>query len=143
MFALAYNSEASVPFDDDRLERLASRSGTRNRNVGITGYLYFRDSQFLQYLEGQEDAVRTLMNRISADPRHRVTGIFEIGEIDERLFPEWAMRYIGRDLPKRGELTVEDELRSIIVHGSDTRDGEESLVPAVLQVTRRIAGLDW
>ena len=55
--------------------------------------LVHKGGNFLQALEGPEDAVRATMQRISHDQRHRSIIKLHEGYHDERLFREWAMGF--------------------------------------------------
>lgn len=86
----------------DLCEMLASFR-SRNATLGITGTLLYHDLTFMQILEGEEAAVRTLFARIAKDPRH--TGVMTLmdEEVPERAFPEWSMAF-----PIFGSLGVRD-----------------------------------
>lgn len=94
MFALAYISRAKQQFDEPDLIGLAHQAAEKNRRLAVTGYLNFRRGIFFQYLEGVETAVRGLMDTIAADPRHEVLNMVSLGEMPERRFADWSMRYI-------------------------------------------------
>jgi hypothetical protein len=94
MFALAYISRATQQFEEPDLIGLAHQAAEKNRRLAITGYLNFRRGIFFQYLEGVETTVRELMETIAADPRHEVLNVVPLGEMPQRRFSEWSMRYI-------------------------------------------------
>lgn len=58
--------------------------------------LLYKKGNFLQLLEGDEEAVRSLYARIRQDPRHRKHLSLLEGNIEERQFPTWSMGF--RDL---------------------------------------------
>jgi hypothetical protein len=93
VLSLAYLSSASFPYSDGDLATLLLISRANNARVGVTGMLLYRDGQFLQVLEGPEDAVRDRYSRISADPRHRDVHKLMETTVSERQFPEWTMGY--------------------------------------------------
>jgi len=90
--AIVYVSEATLGFDTLSIESLAADSAARNVVAGITGYLYYEDGRFLQYVEGDDAAVDKLMDRIRLDPRHRLIHEVETTDLGERRFPSWHMR---------------------------------------------------
>ncbi|SLN51709.1 Sensors of blue-light using FAD [Pseudoruegeria aquimaris] len=49
---------------------------------------------FLQYLEGEEPALRRLIARISQDPRHEAVTILSDGRIEVRQLPDWQMGFV-------------------------------------------------
>ena len=86
-----------MEFERPDLLALCDQSADANFSLGITGYLYFRRGNFLQYLEGDELIVNALMERIKADERHQVTQIIYDNAIAQRRFPSWSMRFISPD----------------------------------------------
>ncbi|HQU70710.1 MAG TPA: BLUF domain-containing protein [Calditrichia bacterium] len=96
MHALAYVSKSQMGFDQSSLDMLAERSNRQNYSLGITGYLCYTGELFLQYLEGPEAEVAGLMERIEDDPRHRVIEVVKLGNIGQRTFPDWSMRYLRK-----------------------------------------------
>ena len=60
--------------------------------------LLYKDGNFMQALEGDEDVVRGLHARIALDQRHRGLITLLEGSVPERQFPDWSMGF--RDLDK-------------------------------------------
>jgi hypothetical protein len=96
MFFLVYVSSAVRPFSQSELVELLAKSHENNAPLGVTGMLLYKDGNFMQVLEGEEEVVRTLYARIGLDPRHR--GLLTIlqGPLAERQFLDWSMGF--RDL---------------------------------------------
>lgn len=143
VFGLAYSSRAQCNFQDEDLLCLADAAAAKNEQLGVTGYLYFRQGLFLQYLEGTREAVETLMAKIALDVRHEILATIPLPEVPERIFPHWYMRFLGSELPAAPGPTLEDELRFILETTSQAPDEVEEIAPAIFHVTRRIASLDW
>lgn len=96
MFTLSYTSTAIVPFTNASLYALLVIARAANAGEQITGALLYRNSRFIQVLEGDESAVRDLFARIAADPRHRVDySIWEHTPV--RRFATWNMSYQSLD----------------------------------------------
>lgn len=59
MFALAYTSEATSPFDESALLELAQLASIKNERLKITGYFTYdvASESFFQFLEGPREAV--------------------------------------------------------------------------------------
>jgi len=93
MFYLVYVSVAAESVAKDELLDILSKSRTANAEAGITGMLLYKDGNFMQALEGEEDAVRALYARIRRDPRH--LGIVTVveGQREERCFGDWSMGF--------------------------------------------------
>lgn len=90
--SIVYVSEALQPFDDRQLMLLEHDSSGRNRERGVTGYLWFDRDRFLQYIEGECGEVDELFGSICRDPRHRVLGSASESPCVTRRFPAWSMR---------------------------------------------------
>jgi hypothetical protein len=93
MFWLAYVSSATQPFTKQELVDLLATSRENNSRIGITGMLLYRGGNFMQVLEGEEQAVRNLYGRICRDPRHHGQIVIDEGSYDERQFAEWSMGF--------------------------------------------------
>ena len=93
MYHLAYLSSAVREFTKPELREMLERLRENNRQTGITGLLLYCGGNFMQVIEGEEDSVKTLFEKVCRDPRH--TGIFKLFEesIEEREFPSWSMAF--------------------------------------------------
>lgn len=96
MFFLIYASAATTPLTSTELLALLEKSQANNSRLGVTGMLLYKEGGFIQLLEGEEETVRSLYDKISADPRHRGIVMFLQGFEDARQFPDWSMGF--RDL---------------------------------------------
>ena len=93
MLSVIYQSEASFDFSEEDLSVLLMNSRANNRRQSLTGLLLYREGHFVQVLEGPESAVRTKLEVICADPRHRqVRFLSEQRDVDRR-YPEWTMGF--------------------------------------------------
>ncbi len=87
----------------DNRAALLEHSRDRNSADDITGLLIYRYNDdcrrgnFLQVLEGPEDAVADVWSRISSDPRHHTIIVLEEGESDARAFGDWSMGFRNVD----------------------------------------------
>ena len=93
MFYLIYVSSAVRPFLPSELVDLLSKSRTYNTEVGITGMLLYKDGNFMQVIEGEEEAVLTLYAKIERDTRHKGLLTLLQGPLTERQFPDWSMGF--------------------------------------------------
>ncbi|MGI8650719.1 MAG: BLUF domain-containing protein [Rubrobacter sp.] len=100
MFFLTYASSATGTFLKEDLALLLAQCRENNSALGITGMLLYKDGNFMQVLEGEEEAVRKLYAKIESDPRHKGTIVFQQGYAEERQFPNWSMGF--RDLNSSG-----------------------------------------
>ena len=99
LLSVIYTSAATRLLDDAELEGLLRGAREHNAQQGITGILLYGDGNFMQLLEGPEEAVAGLYARIRRDPRHHmVTTILE-ERGRGREFSEWSMAYRRIDAP--------------------------------------------
>ncbi len=82
-----------LPFTRDGLRLLLDECTTANKATNVTGMLLYKDGNFIQVLEGEEQNVRSLYAKIGRDLRHRGLIALLQGEIAERQFPNWSMGF--------------------------------------------------
>ena len=87
---------------------------------GITGLLCAADGKFLQVLEGPEESLDVVLDRIRADPRHHTIRVLADRPIEARAFGDWAMAYQDEGHPK-GLL---DERLGVLVAGAPREIGD-------------------
>ena len=93
MLSLVYVSSATRLFSELELANLLQLSRRSNALIGITGMLLHVSGNFIQALEGEEEAVDKVYLKITADPRHhQVTTIFR-RPVENRSFGEWDMGF--------------------------------------------------
>lgn len=98
-FRLIYRSRDRIPQDRRKvaLGELFSQARSNNKERDITGALLVSEAWFVQALEGEEGAVRSLYARIEADARHEGVELIEASEVVDRVFSRWAMAKIAED----------------------------------------------
>ncbi|WP_165356294.1 BLUF domain-containing protein [Sphingosinicella sp. BN140058] len=95
--SLLYASASALAPGDEQaeIERIVTSARMRNSRLGITGTLVFTKTSFAQILEGPNEAVDSLMERIAKDPRHDQVTVVDTIEADARLFDGWSLSYSG------------------------------------------------
>lgn len=100
LMRLAYASKATFqekPVEqgvEPNVARILMTSRKNNGKSQIVGGLYYGDGFFFQYLEGEQEAVSQLYDRIARDDRHQnVTTLVE-EPLKERTFKNWSMKYV-------------------------------------------------
>ena len=93
MYMAIYVSSAVELFSEAELQALLETSRKNNEKADITGMLLYKDGNFMQLLEGPKEAVKSVLNRIHADPRHRGMLTLLQEEHAEREFEDWAMGF--------------------------------------------------
>ena len=78
----------------DNIEAILQEAQKHNAENDITGQLIYRAGTFVQFLEGQKDAVERLLGRILLDSsRHENLKVLLKQDLVERVFPDWSMAY--------------------------------------------------
>jgi hypothetical protein len=93
MHHIIYLSRATAPFTDDQLHELLEQARVRNATLDVTGLLLYGSQQFMQVLEGEEAAVRTIYEAIKRDPRHQNVTAYADKGIEQRAFAGWDMAF--------------------------------------------------
>lgn len=88
---LSYFSSASSQFNEVDLGDILNKSVTNNKELGVTGLLCYRDMNFLQFLEGEENVVHALYKKIQGDGRHEAFITMLDQPIEKRIFDKWYM----------------------------------------------------
>ena len=91
IFRLVYLSRPVKPFTAADLDDIENKSIAANNDRDVTGLLVVNNDRVLQILEGREDSVRGLYDKIAADPRHTVVKLVCGVEDEVRLLLTWSM----------------------------------------------------
>src|SRR5271165_5639280 len=105
VFVLAYHSKNRLPGLDfspqGELAKIMDAARKRNKEAGVTGVLLLNTEHFVQILEGDEDAVRTIFESIKRDPRHTAVTVIASGRKPKRDFEGWSMALVGASKESR------------------------------------------
>jgi hypothetical protein len=82
-------------YDPLELDDILQTARAHNGRVGITGALVSRWDLFLQLLEGPDEAVASIYERIRRDRRHVDVTLLGTARATGRLFADWQMRDDG------------------------------------------------
>ena len=95
LWKIAYISVAAEPRDRANASALliCALAELHNARRAITGILTLHRGRYAQVLEGPETALRALMARIAADPRHHSVQVIADGPISARRHAGWSMVY--------------------------------------------------
>lgn len=108
MHAVLYRSRARPGLRAADLNAIIDTAETQNRAADVTGLLLYgtipaipgAPGQFVQWIEGPEDAVERLFEAIRSDARHVEVEVLARGDVaaltdgatgGQRLFPSWSM----------------------------------------------------
>ena len=92
------------------LNDISEISVERNQIDNITGILCYGNGYFLQCVEGSEQALTNLKNRLLIDDRHKELKVLDFSEITKRRFASWSLRSITLER----WMTKEPELKKIM-----------------------------
>ena len=122
---LCYSSTAVSRMQDTALQALKSQSQKSNLEHAITGLLAYdhKTRRFFQVLEGPENNVRRLMNRIINDKRHEDIKILFVTRISSRVFGQWSMELLTADQIKN-ELKLGETIPDWLERSAGIRNEE-------------------
>jgi hypothetical protein len=86
-------SSAVKEFSEQELADLLRISRRNNERDGITGLLLYHEGNFMQVLEGAENTVEAILEKLRSDPRHKGVLVLLKESIQARDFPTWSMGY--------------------------------------------------
>lgn len=91
-------SRLSFPMTEKELEEIRAVSSRNNQQNNITGVLIYFGDLFFQIIEGDDNKLADLYEKILTDPRHTdIVCLKTEPDAHERLFPEWSMTTINLD----------------------------------------------
>lgn len=129
---LTYTSRARLDLTESDLADIHASARHFNALDGITGLLVFDGTRFLQILEGAEEAVDTLVERLRADPRHSAFEVRDERFVEERSFPGWSMELVkigagyaeaGPEIEARLPAKVAAPVRRLVLKMADSLAG--------------------
>lgn len=98
-FRLMYVSHDRLDQEDRRraLGDLFTQARSNNKAQGISGALLLSGHVFVQTLEGDEERVMAVFERIRTDSRHHGVSLLESGPVAARVFSRWSMARVSED----------------------------------------------
>jgi Sensors of blue-light using FAD len=97
MLSLIYVSTSIKLLSDQELLDILKVSRENNDSSEITGLLLYKGGNFMQVLEGADETVIALYEKIKIDPRHKDVSIISKEQIQSRQFSEWGMAFQNLD----------------------------------------------
>ncbi|HEX8526889.1 BLUF domain-containing protein [Allosphingosinicella sp.] len=125
---LTYTSRARLDLGDEDLAAIHQTARHLNALDGISGLLLFDGSRFLQIVEGAEDAVDNLVERLRMDSRHSAFEVRDERQVERRSFPDWSMELVR---VSAGYCNARDELATIL---------PSAVAPSVRELVFRMTG---
>ena len=93
MHLIFYTSQSNIAADkvEESLADIVRACQKHNKANGVTGVLFYENGTFIQALEGEEDDVRSTLERVKRDARHSHVNILVDTPVEARSFPDWVM----------------------------------------------------
>ncbi len=95
MVRLIYSSEADLDIRLADIKSILASARKNNARSDVCGMLYYDSNYFLQTLEGDEENVHHIFDKIAEDFRHDDIKVLAKEPIQSRLFSKWQMGYAG------------------------------------------------
>jgi len=135
MKRLTYISRAAANLTTQELDKIAEISIAKNQAAGITGVLLYLNGIFFQILEGESEIIDQLYVKIIKDQRHdSVLCLKTEQNIQQRLFPDWAMKTVNLEQQTEILLQPVKSLLQTIVESHGIL--EQYTQPAVMRIIR-------
>lgn len=90
---LIYKSIPTTSLTEKDLLEIAEQSKLNNVDNGLTGLLVYGNNEFVQIIEGDEDAIETLYKKLLTDTRHNNIRLVRRDGLERRYFPSWSMGF--------------------------------------------------
>ncbi len=107
MIRLVYISQTAKPFSSEDLLSLLRECRRNNAKLGLTGVLLYSNECFIQVLEGKEEVINNIYEKIKKDPRHKNVVELKREYIKERQFDQWSMGFEEIDETQLAALNIE------------------------------------
>ncbi|MEP3482314.1 MAG: BLUF domain-containing protein [Fuerstiella sp.] len=98
MIRIYYISTAAEGLTSLDYEDILSKARKNNQELELSGLLVVKGGLFAQAIEGREERVSALFEKIKLDKRHHRIVLISKTEIEERLFPNWEMGFKDIDV---------------------------------------------
>lgn len=93
MYLVMYVSTGVRHFSNAELLEILDVARSKNSHRNITGMLLYKGGRFMQVLEGPEEEVKALVEKIKSDPRHNDFKVIHESREHEREFEQWSMGF--------------------------------------------------
>ncbi len=123
--------EGDAATRDAEIRHILETARKNNSKVNVTGALLFSTDHFAQVLEGPQEAVEAIFERIQHDTRHGDVTILESLTSEQRDFSEWSMAYVSPEecaLTPEVDTKLQDAMHKSSAAGQEVLDLLKSLV---------------
>lgn len=99
---IVYRSRAVLQMTDVDLFYLLGHARDRNNTLGLSGVILYDRGHFFHWLEGNNQSLGKIWNRIREDQRHTDIRVLADQQIPIRLFAGWSMQLAHRGQQHEG-----------------------------------------
>ncbi len=97
-YCAIYISKATLPITDLIIKNILEKSRVNNLERKISGYLYYDEGYFLQYIESDTaNTINKLIAVLEKDQRHQIINCFKTSHTGNKRFLEWSMGQIDKN----------------------------------------------
>ncbi|WP_290568013.1 BLUF domain-containing protein [Leeuwenhoekiella sp. UBA6783] len=93
-YYLIYLSDSSNSNSHHIIQNILDNVADWNKELDISGFLVYRDGNFLQLLEGNKNEVLTLFTKIKKDQRHKNVTLILEDESENRIFSDYESGFL-------------------------------------------------
>jgi len=94
LLRILYSSKTHDRLSETDLTKLLLQSRENNQRINVNGILCYNHTDFIQVLEGPENTVINLYQKILNDDRHHECKLINISLSNKYIFKNWSMGYI-------------------------------------------------
>lgn len=109
LYQLSYISKNVMGGDKQvlklQIDSILASSSKNNFKLGITGALLYSGGYFCQVIEGEEDNIEDVFEKIQLDSRHAKVVVLNFERVNERSFSEWSMAFVGIEESMRFDIS--------------------------------------
>ena len=116
--------EGDAAARDAEISQILETARRNNSKANVTGALLFSADHFAQVLEGPQQALEAIFERIQNDTRHGDVTVLESLTSAQRDFSEWSMAYVS---PEECALTPEVDVKLQEAIHKSSEAGQEVL----------------
>jgi hypothetical protein len=116
---IVYSSAPAQKLMQSHLYMILRHARLSNKLANVTGVLIFVDGAYLQVLEGEENTLRKIFDKIKVDTRHKDVKILSDLSIEKRSFDNWEMAYAtpsGREMANWAGLQNTTKIETVLEH---------------------------
>ena len=135
---ITYYSKRPSNSNETDINDILLQSNMNNNKSNISGVLLYSSDFFVQYIEGDKVEIFELFNKIKQDKRHIEVHLIETGEIENKIFPSWAMGNKKIDSTLEIKSEINDKKRSIF---KELIEGKENTEKVSIKLLRKLIDL--